>query len=533
MQPGSKTLILPPLLSLRFAERRATSIVAGNSESTLVVSVSFEDDLSWWNQIEIVACVIGGVLAAALWAKRVFCWARKNHLRQSAQFLVTVVVQGASSFADVFFWVLFAEAAYCFVFFKGQTAVSVLPPKEDSLPMRAFAGILVAVFTCKVAALLLVLYRQCSIDLFFVDWEKPRGKLMPRGAGEKPANAPVSVWRSLFSINEWNELQLYRVQSTELTIVVVAFALYGASALWWAKPEPSSSDLSSVPKTALHPLFLFALCTLAWAGSALAQLVVYHVLRLKWVPDEAITFVDLVSLANVSVLAMDDDAHGWYIHGRSVHACADTTLAGMNANLRAEANKQTATRGLLPNNDAQIFEVFMTPSLAQEMRQLYFALIHRERAGPEASSMADSATRALGFREKPPADELVRAHKAMSALIRGIISHSDAKHDFVMKTELTAAQRVLGIPPDMTVENAKTTFIPSRRGYVSLFILGCEYDLAILFASLLTLVAWYTRSPATGLFVAYIADRLFVWARKFFGERNIGFKTLADSRFLI
>jgi meckelin len=202
MQPKSKTKILPPLLILSFGERRTASIGLGKHESTLSFKVRFSDDLGWWKQLQYVCIGIGAAASLVLWAKRLFCWMRRNHTR-SSDMLFVIVVQAANSFSDVFFWVLLIPAVYTLAFFKGQKAVSILPPSTSDL--QAFGGILAACLACKTLGMIHILYRQSTVDLFFVDWEKTRGKLMPRGQ-EKAANAPISVWRSLFAVNEWNEL---------------------------------------------------------------------------------------------------------------------------------------------------------------------------------------------------------------------------------------------------------------------------------------------------------------------------------------
>ena len=47
-------------------------------------------------------------------------------------------------------------------------------------------------------------------------------------------------------------------------------------------------------------------------------------------------FVDLCSLANISVFILETDLYGYYIHGRSVHGRADTGLREMHLNFVRE-----------------------------------------------------------------------------------------------------------------------------------------------------------------------------------------------------
>ena len=53
---------------------------------------------------------------------------------------------------------------------------------------------------------------QSFIDIFFIDWERPQGKVVSAGgsAGESSYEVPVSIWRTYFVANEWNEIQTVR-----------------------------------------------------------------------------------------------------------------------------------------------------------------------------------------------------------------------------------------------------------------------------------------------------------------------------------
>ena len=50
---------------------------------------------------------------------------------------------------------------------------------------------------------LYIVYRQCTVEVFFSDWEPARQP----GEGE---TSPVSAWRSVFVANEWVKLQMVR-----------------------------------------------------------------------------------------------------------------------------------------------------------------------------------------------------------------------------------------------------------------------------------------------------------------------------------
>jgi len=56
-------------------------------------------------------------------------------------------------------------------------------------------------------------------------------------------------------------------------------------------------------------------------------------LLLLW-QDTLGQFTDLCSMANISVLVLEDSFHGYYIHGRSPHGYSDTDMWEMRNQLR-------------------------------------------------------------------------------------------------------------------------------------------------------------------------------------------------------
>ena len=93
----------------------------------------------------------------------------------------------------------------------------------------------------QIVDILRLIWRQVSIDIFFVDWEKPRviGTIRskpPKSSSSRTptpvANEPeepllpnVSIWRTYFVANEWNEIQTTRVIHFATHIIAVLFFL--------------------------------------------------------------------------------------------------------------------------------------------------------------------------------------------------------------------------------------------------------------------------------------------------------------------
>jgi len=66
-------------------------------------------------------------------------------------------------------------------------------------------------------------------------------------------------------------------------------------------------------------------------------------------------FIDLCSVSNISVFILDQNRHGYYIHGRSPHGTTDVNMKDMIMNLERESRLMSGTRGLEANSKEQIF----------------------------------------------------------------------------------------------------------------------------------------------------------------------------------
>lgn len=67
---------------------------------------------------------------------------------------------------------------------------------------------------------------QTHVDIFFVDWERPHGKVSSTADSQKGGTeAPVSIWRTYFVANEWNEIQTIRKTSPFFQLFCTLFFL--------------------------------------------------------------------------------------------------------------------------------------------------------------------------------------------------------------------------------------------------------------------------------------------------------------------
>lgn len=191
--------------------------------------------------------------------------------------------------------------------------------------------------------------------MFFIDWEQ--SKVQPSENFYEPAkSSPVSVWRSIFMSNEWAAMQTYRNCNVYFTLLGVVILLEGASWKNLGTAKPSMQDLTD---GVLNPILLFATDSICWLLLILGQKLFRFLLYDRFYRNKFNQFVDILSISNISLIVLDESRHGYYIHGRSVHATSDTTLEELNNCLQREANDMVPRRGLLDTNQ-QTFEIFVT-----------------------------------------------------------------------------------------------------------------------------------------------------------------------------
>lgn len=218
-----------------------------------------------------------------------------------------------------------------------------------------------------------------SVDVFFIDWEKPR-RVLAKGGGREEA-APVSAWRTLLVANEWNELQgkvgpavggpgggwdgcsvsssagcgqglglvvrpaqpalgcvlphssiapghraalltappdtPQRLTYPPFTLAFVALLLDGAGFAAAAYMAPGGLGPAPRPGVASSMLLRFG-ATAGWfLVLAAAQWLWKAAVAHRGGGHPLSNFVDLLFLANTSAVVLDERGSGYYLHGRN------------------------------------------------------------------------------------------------------------------------------------------------------------------------------------------------------------------------
>ena len=262
--------------------------------------------------------------------------------------------------ATMYFWILFGMSSLWLIFFKEQDAVYRLLPTSSQEAI--FRNLLIISFVFKLVDLFHIISLQINVDVFFLDWEKPRP--LPRGNAQGvDAKAPVSIWRTLFIGNEWNELQTLRKISPEIQIGLVLFFLKVAGFEYLTTTDPGrrfSVDEATEYVGEQSHLLRFAVAVLLYMSIAFVQWLFFAFIYERFLGDPFGDFIDLCSMANVSVIVFHSKLYGYYLHGRSVHGRSDTDMLEMHEQFKREEDDLCGKRGLEPNSERQTFEVMVT-----------------------------------------------------------------------------------------------------------------------------------------------------------------------------
>ncbi len=530
--------------------------------------------------------------------RRLWVWQRATGsevLEVTIFMFVRFLVYLFSALGDLFFIMVCCLTFYAWLFYKGQQAVYYLLPlrehgeggSEEVNQLRAFA---IVTFVAKLCDVLEKLWTQIHVDVFFIDWEKPKGGVDAVGSsdeeGGSSSSAPpsVSVWRKLFAANKWNDLQTARLVNVPLTLFFMIFLMepsgLGLKYLASAQPSPSNLEATAAP---LHPILLYAVVVFFLLCLCYLQLLFHSQITSRYFKDEIAQFVDLLCTSNISALVMDEKQHGFYIHGKTVHPYADVSLEEMNANITAEEKNLTRARGLDvggsgassaaaaggggvsggkhdPNGNCDAFEFYSTHSWRATYDDLYTRLLHKQTV--HAARAVRSAQRGHmdasnevelgrmrgggglgrgsggGMEQSPDSESLIsatllRASASLNLWLTAFINREPQfpfPYDFAVHDPL---RRILGLPVALPPQAPCTLFADPNYRFTSVLLCGIETDLILFLVQLFALCNILFESILVATLVCFVVDRALVAFRAHWGQSNIAKKTLLDDRFLI
>ncbi|XP_077577448.1 meckelin-like isoform X2 [Stigmatopora nigra] len=457
--------------------------------------------------------VVLSVLKTASWKRRVALAA--IDLKIVMMFLLFY----AGDLANVFVLVTVATGVYWVLLSKHLSVTLPLPHQE-----KHFVTYILCAFALKAVQFLHKLTVQLSVDIFFIDWERPRNtprRPMSSAGQQKRDRLPVSIWRTYFVANAWIEIQTVRKIKPTFQIMAVLFFLegFGFSKYTLREPWPSSTSSNEAATPSYSLVLRYGLASSLWLGIGLMQAIFTSFYEIC-VYDKFLQFVDLCSVSNISVLLLPQKCFGYYIHGRSVHGHADTNMEEMNKNLRREAESLCGQRGLLPSTDMQTFQVALNTRLRSQYDRIRQSFTGRQR--PTRLGDPGAANHW---------EQNIRAYNTMNHFLGSIIDHAHTDMDYYVKDKL-GLETVMDL--ELLEPFEKSIFYNDRASSFSdVLFYGQETTLLVfdmLFFCVVDLA--YQNFVLAGI-LTFIEQMIFQVICVYFGKKNLVYKTQVDGLFLI
>lgn len=187
---------------------------------------------------------------------------------------------------------------------------------------------------------MLRIFEQSSVDLYLIDYEKPNN-----------ATKQINGWRKIFLANQWLELDSGYVQHDPF-MVLVWFVFFWVGLGW--KNYGQSDPNWSVEENAYLPnnrVLVFGIV------SPLYILITLGIYLFNYIYDWVVAgespmnqFIDLACIANVSMLFIEEESFGYYLHGRAPWGSSDIPLDWLSKEIKdessADTNNPKVSRGL-------------------------------------------------------------------------------------------------------------------------------------------------------------------------------------------
>ena len=198
--------------------------------------------------------------------------------------------------------VIFCSYPYSrFAFANLQGVVFIMLPPDDQYEYIFYIAFIHCLCWSQTLYVAYIIYRQCNIDIFFVDWEKASD------------SRDVSMWRKVLVANAFDKMQYSRKNSIEISLVMLI--------IWFSRHDNSSYYIGkdNIIIGLANNCFLWFMV-----------LSIQFLVRFLWYDryysePKGQRFIDLCTLAKISIVIMDERYHGFYLHCRSPYEFAGTT----------------------------------------------------------------------------------------------------------------------------------------------------------------------------------------------------------------
>ncbi|UJR08253.1 hypothetical protein I4U23_012526 [Adineta vaga] len=416
----------------------------------------------------------------------------------------------------IFFIVMAGVSLWWLIFYKRQDALYLVIP--TTIQQASFTVLVVVAFILKTLDILHLIIRQSNIDIFFIDWEKPRTENLNS----------VSVWRSYFVANEYSEIQTFRRINVTFQIIFVLLLLKVINLENVATIQPGVSLFPSAAdyKPDYNGILRVGIAFSMWLAVALIQYLVYILFYQRFVEDKIINFIDLCSVSNISIFILMENLYGYYIHGRSPHGITDVNMKDMMMHLERESNQMIGKRGLQPNSDDQIFIIRVDRAFRSQYELLLLNYQNR------------ILTRLTKKGEEHESEILLASYRNLNEFLCAFINQSLPIYNYSVRQRLFFEKILnleLGLRTTLnTNEQTESTFlIDADRNFSKTIFAGYENSFFIWNTATFLFIDYFASNYVLAAIVTYLLNLIAVKIRISLGQRNLSKKTLIPKNFLI
>ncbi|KAL1129664.1 hypothetical protein AAG570_012609 [Ranatra chinensis] len=510
---AEKGNIYSPLLILSYGE-----LTREDFERNMPIKISFAVDFYMNTSVKRTFDVVLGVFCgvAAIWSL-IRCWC---HVYRSGQrtidiiTLVNLVIISCGHLANVFFFVTACSAIHSLIYYKGQIVAYVLLPSPELIYL--VETYVITAFPLKVCEVLAMIWHQITVDIFLIDWEQPRVKSNIKHS--------VSAWRTYFVANEWNEIQTMRKTSIvfQLAVTIMILKVYGVEN--WANSTP---ELHSPGKNdSYNVVFRFAIGVMVYCLVYVIQLLIMVGFYQRYIKNRIQEFVDVCSLANISVFILSLPNFGYYIHGRSAHGFADADMGTLRNQLYREAEDLVGHRGLVSGTDHQTFQLLI-PS---RLRCVYTSLLSEvcEFLGNLPQTIWRKPTGKSGVQH---IDHIMNSYISLNRFLAGFIEHALKDLDYEVKDK-TVFESLLDIEC-YDFKNSGVLYYDNGHSFDNVLYHGNEATLFFFDVILFSFLEIMTHNFILAAVITGFCSEFISCVRRIAGRKNLAKKTLIDEHFLI
>ncbi|PNF39238.1 hypothetical protein B7P43_G17631 [Cryptotermes secundus] len=383
-----------------------------------------------------------------------------------------------------------------------------------------------------------LIWRQSSIDIFFIDWERPRAcSSMAQSRSQLTSTVsdnleqPVSIWRTYFVANEWNEIQTTRKTSLFFQLVLTVFVLKVIGVEHWAvaDPEVHTAPPEYMEDSSASPICRFAVGVMTYLIIYLLQRLFMVLVYERYIKNSIQDFVDICSLANISVFILALENYGFYIHGRSAHGFADTDMQTIMRQLQREEEDLCGHRGLLPGTDQQTFQMAI-PLQLRSYYQKVMAPINSITLSTKRMSVAGPAA----LRSKVLSanmDRIIQAYHNMNKFLAAYLEHALKDLDYDVR-EKTFVESLLDIEFTEIFDKG-ILYTDTGHSFDNVLFYGNEFTLATFDIFLFFFIEMLFHDFLLAAVITAFFAKMLVIIHRVGGRHNLARKTLIDERFLV